>query len=277
MRLGTRGSVRRIDLSPALDLIGPLLREWANLRFDASGAVIDPTTGGSRRNLRLTEGRHREPGSRYAAIIETPSEELPEGPRTVLVVLNQDDAWLLGATFIDERLGWAADVEVHHGPLPHVDVTGRLDLAALLEDESTPGWLARLFGKTATGRAALDLAALDEHGDTLLDADARTSRFRGRARLGVDSSITTWAVEGRLALRGRRLGRLVLLVAGLPIRRRVDAAMQHFWKRSGQWVTQVEKNLVEIASLVEGEGGPGPFVHRALWDPHFDPRPPGAS
>jgi hypothetical protein len=254
-----------------------MLTEWANLRFDASGAVIDPITGGSRRGLRLTEGRHREPGSRYAAIIETPSDELPEGPRTVLVVLNQDDDRLLGATVIDERQGWAADVEIHHGPLPHVDVTGRLDLAALLEDERTPGWLARLFGRTATGRAALDLAALDEHGATLLDADARTRRFRGRARLGVDSSITTWAVEGHLALRGRGLGRLVLLVAGSPIRRRVDAAMQGFWERSGQWVTQVEKDLVEVASLVEGEGGAGPFVRRALWDPHFDPRPPGAS
>jgi hypothetical protein len=183
VRFGTGGRLRRIDLSPALELIPPLLAEWASLRFDVSGAAIDPLTGVSRADLRLIEGRHRQPGCRYAAILGTASPMATHEGRRLLVVLKHHDAWRLAASVVDEH-GAVVDAEIRHGRLPHVYVNFRLDLTPLLEDDGSLGCLGRFFGRMAEGTATLDLGALEERGTVLLDAEARVSRFRAE-RFGV--------------------------------------------------------------------------------------------
>jgi hypothetical protein len=36
----------------------------------------------------------------------------------------------------------------------------------------------------------------------------------------------------------------------------------------------VKGQLVELARMVDGEGGEAALVHRALWEEDFDPTPP---
>ena len=53
MRLSTSGSIPRFDHSLLVDALVPLREEWAALRFDAAGDVVNPVTGASLDVLRL--------------------------------------------------------------------------------------------------------------------------------------------------------------------------------------------------------------------------------
>jgi hypothetical protein len=78
MKVRTSGTLRRIDLQPALACIPALLDEWAELRFDRSGMMLNPLTGEPQRAVKLVAGRHRRPGARYEVTTEAPVYDLPE-------------------------------------------------------------------------------------------------------------------------------------------------------------------------------------------------------
>jgi hypothetical protein len=78
MKVRTSGTLRRIDLQPALACIPALLAEWAELRFDRSGMMLNPLTGEPQRAFKLVAGRHRRPGARYEVTTEAPVYDLPE-------------------------------------------------------------------------------------------------------------------------------------------------------------------------------------------------------
>ena len=65
MRFSTSGSLRRLDVSLLVDAVGPLRAEWAALRFDADGNLVNPVSGAPIDTIRLLEGRHRAEGARY--------------------------------------------------------------------------------------------------------------------------------------------------------------------------------------------------------------------
>jgi hypothetical protein len=101
--------------------------------------------------------------------------------------------------------------------------------------------------------------------------------LRFDARADLHTTTTTWNADGAVSLRARGLGRLVMLVVGGRLRRRIEEWLEQLWRISDQRMADSEAALRELAGMTEREGGAAAFVRRALWDPHFDPRPPSAS
>lgn len=300
MRLKTSGSVRRIDLQAAQQLLPPLVDEWARLTFGPDGAVVNPITGGPHTALVLVEGRHRQAGTRYAVTIETPTIEVPPDPgpeaggsadddlrriqelrrreagitvgaerTTLAVVVRADDSRRLAVTVGDEGGNWSVEVDIEHGPLPRIELVGRVDLTALVRGAGAPGCLAGFLGGPAHGTATIDPSALAGGRGTLLDATGSMKRFGGTARAEVETSSRAWRVDGAVSVRASGLGRIALLVAGRRVRRQAAQALQQCWESSETWIGGVEDDLRELSSEIERAGGPEPFVHRALWDADY--------
>lgn len=267
-----------------LELLPALRQEWEGLQFDLSGRVVNPLTGDPEDTLVLTEGRHRHNGARYRVTVALPVSAAVEpassgagveaagrnGESTYLLTLHHDDGLRLALTVAKEPERWSFDVDLHHGPVPRVELVGRVDLSAALVADGTPRWAAGALGGTGAGRATVDLGALDGPSSSLVDAEGRANRFHGDARLDVGASLRRWSIDGGASLRGRGLGRLVLLMARRRIRRGVERGVERFWEREEVWAADVECDLQELDVAVAQEGGPAAFVRRALWDPSFD-------
>jgi hypothetical protein len=136
LKVTTSGVLRRIDLAPAIDLLPALFQEWDDLQFDHAGQVVDAPVGSAISQLLLIEGRHRQPGARYEVTTDQP----------VFATLVHHDQRRVVATLSDGRRRWAADVELQRKRLPTIDVTLRVDLAALTSTDATPGRLDRFLG-----------------------------------------------------------------------------------------------------------------------------------
>lgn len=273
----TSGAVRRIDLAQAVKLLPPLFAEWARLEFDGSGAVINPITREPMSALALVAGRHRAPDARYRVTIETPR---PDGSgvdvSTSFVTLTKDDAYGMAATISEDRGRWAVNVDIQRGVLPRIEAAGWVDLTAMIKDEVGVGCLAGLLGGSGEGSATLDLATLTGQGGRLFEANGHANRFRGAGRADVVGSAAEWKLDAALSLRARGLGRAVLLVMGRRIRRALEDQIKRYWESAADRVTTAETDLRLLATEVERVGGEEEFVHRALWDPNFDPPRPGA-
>ncbi|MEO5840104.1 MAG: hypothetical protein ABIQ73_27345 [Acidimicrobiales bacterium] len=260
MRATTAGVLRRIDLTPAIDLLPELFQQWNELHFDQSGEVLDAPPGTALSRLVLVEGRHRQADSRYVVTLDEP----------VVVTLKHDDSYTIAATISDERRRWAVDVEIGRARLPTIDLAIRVDLVAATSTDGTPGRMSRLLGESGEGRATIDLRPIEGKGGTLVDAHGRMNRFRGTARGEVDTGAENWSVDAAVSVRGRGLGRVVMLLAGRRVRRHFEHRFEQFWRTSDARIIRAERALQHLAAAVQREGGEGPLVRRALRDPDFD-------
>lgn len=257
-----------------LELLPPLRDEWTRLRFDSSGRVTNPLTGEEQETLMLIEGRHRQPAARYRVTVPERSGPVASGGGSCLMTLHHDDEHRLTFTLSQEHERWSVDVDLHHGDRPRVVLVGRLDLGAALEADGTPGCLARLVAGPTGTTVTLDLGALEGPSSPLVVADGHADRLHADGRIDVGASGRRWRVDGEAAVRGRGLGRLVLLLARRRVRRSVEHGVESFRDRADEWISEVERDVERVRSAVEREGGPEAFVHRTLWDPAFDPGPP---
>ena len=304
MRISTSGRLARVDLAPVLALLPALTNEWARLRFGADGKAVNPVTGEAVDAFALVDGTHRRTGARYAVIVETPKLELPvelkddfkaeqdrltrgkysreswndymdrrerasvrvgTERRTLLLTLQADDASHIAVSVTDERARWVVDVDMTHRRFPRVALAGRADVTGMLKDDDMPGCVRVLIGGSAQGHATVDLAAI-EAGGTLLDGDGRARLGRVQARGRVRSSAKEWRVDGSLTVKPKGIGRIGALVIRRR-RREMSAELQRFWGAADGLKGQVER----LKRSISAEGGPAAFVHRALWDPTFDP------
>ena len=284
MRLATSGSVRRVDITLLVGAIEALRAEWAALRFGADGALMNPVTGAPHPDLRLVEGRHRVPGARYELVTRTPVlEPDPAGQReaiqtgvtetTSTAVLRTDDSRRLAVTIGDATQLWSVDVDMVHARLPRFDVAGRFDATAMIAAEGVPGCLSRLLGGVATGMATVDLSAIERRGRTkLVDASGRFNRFRGNGSVNVKTSARTWDVTARAAVRGKGLGRLVMLFAGGRLRAAFDEATATFWDDAATAMDEAARDLARIGDLVATEGGVSTVIHRLIWEEGYGDR-----
>jgi hypothetical protein len=264
VKVTTSGVLRRIDLTPAIDLFPALFHQWDDLQFDDTGHVVDARTGSAISQLVLVEGRHRQPGARY---------QLTKG-EPVFATLTHDDQRRIVATISDKRGRWTADVELERERLPTIDLTVRVDLAAFASTDATPGRIDRFLGGRGGGRATVDLRTIEGSGGTLVDARGRVNRFRVAGRGDVDTGPASWSVDAALSVAGRGLGRVVMLLGGRRLRRYFDRTLQKFWQTAEARTSRAERVLQRLSDAVQHEGGETAFVHRALWDPDFEPRPP---
>lgn len=274
MRFRSAVDVRRIDVEPVLELLSPLRDEWTRLRFDASGRVVNALNGEAQQTLVLSEGRHRQPAARYRVTVPERYGRAAAGDDSCLVTLHHDDEHRLTFTVSQEHERWSVDVDLHHGSRPRVVLVGRLDLRAVLEADGTPRGLAGLVTGPTGVTVTVDLGALEGPSSPLVIADGHANRFHADGRIDVGASGRRWRVDGEAGVRGRGLGRLVLLLARRRVRRGVERGVESFRGRADEWISEVERDVEQLRSSVEREGGPEAFVHRTLWDPVFDPGPP---
>ncbi|MCD9199304.1 hypothetical protein [Aeromicrobium wangtongii] len=301
MRFSTSGSLRRIDVSLLASAIEALRGEWAALRFDAAGALLNPISGAAIGDVRLVEGRHRSPGARYDITIRTPvlepdpaqlraldaehlgredtdwdtcfdrrqaiSVQTGETETTASVVLRADDSRVLAASVTDASQLWSVDVDLVHGRLPRIEATGRLDATAMIAAEQVPGCLARLLGGVATGTATVDLAAIERRGrNTLVEGSGQFNRFRADGAARVTTSARSWDVGAKIRLRGKGIGRLVLRIFGGRLRREFDASMTTGWATAATAMDGIERQLGAVRTFIDQEGGLADVVHRTLWE-----------
>ncbi|WP_166355623.1 hypothetical protein [Phytoactinopolyspora limicola] len=267
MRLQTTGNVQRLDLAGVLDLIPALVNEWADLRFDESGAVVHPDTREPQPQLTLREGRHRTPGTRYDLRFPT----VRPTPDVASVTLRRDDEVQLSLTLTESRDRWTIDADLRHGRPPNLDLTARADLTGLMRDGEIPGivaWLFRGIGDVAVHVTPAPL--LDGSGE-VLNAAGHAGRLRFGATIEVASTSTHWDVKAAFTLSARGLARPILLIARPIIKRKIAQADARFWAQASAAVTELRKELDEIEEAVANEGGPQPFVRRALWNPDDPP------
>lgn len=305
MRFSTSGSLRRIDISLLIAVVGPLRTEWAGLRFDPSGALVNALSGEPMPDFRLIEGAHRKVGARYEVVGRTPVME-PDPARlraldaellgvpdtdwdeyyrrresisvqtgvtetTTTFTLRADDARTLAVTVTDPDELWAVEIDITHGRLPRIEVSGRLDVTEMLAHEM-PGCLSRILGGTASGAATIDLGALEARRGALADGSGGFNRFRGEGGVTVKTSARSWSVKAKGRLRARGLGRPVLLFGGRRLRRAVNEAVEDFWRDAPTSVDTLERTLRHARPVVEAEGGVAAMLHQALWDPAYAER-----
>ncbi|MGE3622121.1 MAG: hypothetical protein AB7L84_16830 [Acidimicrobiia bacterium] len=297
-----------MDLAPVVDLFPALWDEWAGLRFDGHGRLLNGMTGGVVEGLTLAEGRHRQPGARYRLTVVTPEVDLPDALRTELdeeasalsrrkasrdewsahtarrreasvqvgtrrhdlvTVLHEDTARKVAFTVSHEDQPWSVDVVVERRRVPRVTLDGCIDLTASLRAAGMPGCLSALFGGTGRGTAAVDLGSL-ERSARALEASGRANRFRAEVAADVRTSAARWAVKGRARLRARGLGRPVLWFTGRKLRSGLDRAFADLWASADAMSAELEEELHRLRAAIHAEGGPAAFVRRALWDDGFD-------
>ncbi len=296
-------------MSPIVDLLPALWEKWGGLEFDRDGQVLNSLTSEPLASFALVDGRHRQPGARYRATITTPKYDLPEGRRAefekesrklsqrnakqeewsdhfarrreasvqvgteeqlLTLTLRDDNSRRLAFGVSDETEHWTVDVDLEHGRLPSVQVSGTLDLTARLKADGTPGCLSGILGGTGVGTATVDLATV-ERGGSLVVAEGRATRFRGNLGVDVRTSATTWSIEGTFVLRARGLARPILWFAGRRMRRSIDQSVAEFWSDSESHVRELDRQVQRLRAAIAEEGGSAPFVRRSLWDDGFDP------
>lgn len=309
VRFTTSGQLRRIDVSPVVDLLPALREEWAGLQFDRDGSLVNPLTLTPVRSVSLLDGRHRHVGARYRVTVTVPKLDLPDDRRAefekesqklsrrnakqdawdehfarrreasvqvgtderlLTATLREDNSRTLALTLTDEHEHWTVAVDIEHGRLPSVSIRGTLDLAALLEAQGTPGCLAGILGGTGEGTGIVDLATLERDGRVIY-AQGHANRFRVSLHLEVRTSATQWMLDGRGVLRARGLARPILWFAGRRIRRSMDHSLAEFWSTSESRMREVDLEMHRLRSAIEEEGGQASFVRRMLWDEDFDP------
>lgn len=282
MKTTTCGAVPHLDLGPVLALVPALWGEWDQLRFAPGGEVLDPLTGGTRPELRLTGGAHRQPGASY--LVTLPPTAPPDGavrpapgssstatPTEVAVVVERDDGRTLDLSLRGSEGHWTAEVAVARGLVPRVELTARIDIRGLLRAEGQSGCVAALVGSSLQVTAMVDAAPLEGRGSQAAEATVRVRRVRAHGAVAVTPRPGRWDVTGDATLRGRGLGRVVLAVAGGWIRRTIDRQAVAFWAAVAEGEDDRRAELEQLEAEVAVAGGPGPFVRRALWDPTFDP------
>lgn len=281
MRLKRSAELRREDLAPVFALIPPLHDEWRRLRFDSAGAVINPTPKSPEPAFALSSGCHRTAGATYRITIETPILEVPEEHRgrsletgtkrsvTDLRLLVDD---LSGVAFAlgDHDEMWSAVVRSDRSPRPRVEGTWTVDLSEYVRRESGKDWgcLGWIFGGRGHVEATLDTAALSGAGGRLFQVTGRINRFRVRSRVDLEAQRDTWSVTVDVRLRGRGLGRFVLLFG----RRRIRDSFEHMVDAVLGATDSDDPGtaLEQLSTAVAEVGGPQRFVHLSLWEEDFD-------
>ncbi|MFV0252648.1 MAG: hypothetical protein ACK5H2_04860 [Beutenbergiaceae bacterium] len=282
MQFRTSGALAKVDLSPVLALIPPLWTEWANLKFDRTGGLVNPLTGTVLEMPTLVEGQHRRPGACYRFTVVTQGEEFPAGQppgtappqvvirsHTVEATLRADTAQALTFALRDPSGTWTGDLTIRRTRLPIIEFSGSTPVEAHLEQD-IPAWIVRVFGKTLAGGFRADLGAVEQ------DLQAVTGTLtmgRSSASLTVDvhPQLEQWSVDTRATLQGRGLARLPLWLFRARIRAAVDQALATFWSQTATRMRDLDVALVELTADIDAAGGPAPFLHRALWDSDFTP------
>ncbi len=303
MRLTTSGSIPRFDHSLFVEALVPLREEWAALRFDAAGHVVNPVTGRSSDALQLVEGRHRVAGARYETVVRTPVTAADPERKQALdaemlgtpdvdwteygrrlheisaptgeidesigrFTLRGDDARTLAITLADPTELWSVDIDLLHGRIPRVEVVGRADATAMMVAGDAPRWLARRVGGDASGSATIDLATFERRDTgTFADGEGRLKLVRGAATATVTPTLASWDVAASADVTGKGLGRLALRLFRSRIQRSFDTAAATYWSGLPDTVASLREYLRQLQAVVDGEGGLDALIHLALWEP----------
>lgn len=310
MRFETSGELLRLDLDPVAELVPAMRDEWAGLRFDERGRLVNPVTGDALDAVALVDGRHRQVGATYRITVTSPTLDLPPDRRTAFerearrlgrrntsaeqwrehaarrrdalvpvgskqaryfATIREDNGHKLAVTVSHERRRWTVEADVEHlVGLPKVALRGHVDLTGWLKDEGMPRLLAAILGGKAHATVTVGPEAL-ERGGALLEAEGSANRFGGEARLDSRTSMTAWHLSGNSTIRTRGLGRLVLRLAGRRVRDRIEQSVADFWASSDATMRSVQEELLSLRAATDVEGGPAPFARRLLWDRNFDP------
>jgi hypothetical protein len=304
MRLSTSGSIPRVDHTLLVDALVPLREEWAALRFDAAGDVVNPVSGASLDGLRLLEGRHRVAGARYQVTIRTPVVAPdPDGQQALDAemlgrpdvdwdeygrrlaalsaptgridesitgfTLRGDDGRALSVTLTDPAGLWIVDVDILHGRIPRVEITARADATAMLTTGGAPRWIARRVGGDASGSAAIDLATFEQRGgtSTFADGEGRLKLVRATATATVAPTPDTWDVVATADVTGKGLGRLALRLFRSRLQRSFDTAAASYWTGLPDTMVALRQFERQLRTVVDGEGGIAALIHVGLWEP----------
>jgi hypothetical protein len=309
VRFITSGDLRRVDLSPFVELLPALRDEWAGLKFDSGGQVLNALSGEPVTSFALVEGRHRQPGAQYRATVTTPKYDLPDSRRDefeeesrklsqgtadqaawndhfarrrqasvrvgtevqlLTARLREDNSRRLWFSVSDQQERWTVDVDLEHGRLPRIGISGTLDLTAQLKADGAPGCLSSLLGGIGQGAGTVDLGATERDGRAV-EVEGSANRFRGSLHVDVRTSASEWAIDGQGVLGARGMARPILWFAGRRIRRSIEKSLSDFWSESESKVNDLDRGIQRLQAAIAEEGGAAPFVRRALWDENFDP------
>ncbi|MCP3877262.1 MAG: hypothetical protein GY701_02540 [Sulfitobacter sp.] len=279
VELTGRGTVSRFDLDGLWSLLPVLREEWANLEFTSSGSVTNPFTAEPLDTLVLLDRRHRQPGAEYSMTPATPTDAAGSGPEGAEVTafrlrLDVDDHRQLRVLVIDPDKGWSAQVTLAHGADPQLEIAFRANLNAVMANQGETSTAAKLlFGGKATADATLDTAALRGQSGDLASVSGQVNRFPFRAHLTVDSSPALWDLDFGATIEARRLGRILVLLAGGQLRREITSGFAGLAARWDGHVTDLRSGIQDLEAAIGSAGGPEQFVHRWLWDPTFNPQP----
>ncbi|MCP3878719.1 MAG: hypothetical protein GY701_10065 [Sulfitobacter sp.] len=276
--LGGQATMPRFDLGGLWSLLPALREEWAGLNFAASGSVTNPLTAEHLDTLVLVSKRHRQPGAEYSLTLAVPTDAPESGlaePEVTAVDLRLevDDHRQLRVLVVDPKGAWSAQLTLGHDADPRLEVALRANLTAILANEGETSTLARLLlGGKATVDATIDTATLRGKSGDLASASGRVNRFPFRAHLAVDTSQVSWNVDFDATLRARRLGRLLILLAGGPLQRDIETGFAGMAARWDRHLVDLQSQIEELETAIHAVGGPERFVQRWLWDPTFSPQ-----
>ena len=309
MRFTTSGDLRRVDLSPFVELLPALREEWAGLKFDRDGQVLNALSGEPVTSFALVEGRHRQPGAQYRATVMTPKYDLPDSRRAefeeelrnlsrrnadqeawddhvarrsqasvrvgtevqlLTARLREDSSRRLRFSLSGQQERWTVDVDLESGRLPRIRISATLDLTAQLEDDGVPGCLSSFLGGIGKGAGTVDLATTERDGRAV-EMEGRANRFRGSLQVDVRTSASKWAIDGRGTLGARGMARPILWFAGRRIRRSIEKSLADFWLESEAKMNDLDRGIRRLRAAIAEEGGAAPLVRRSLWDENYDP------
>jgi hypothetical protein len=262
VRARDQATVNRVDYGPAMSVVMDLVRCWKHLRFDRDAAVVVPRSHQRREGLRVLEGVHPNPGTRYrVVIVERVAPEFTDEERRELTKLGA------GAAGRDQMTEWARrrraaleasgrmeskttslDAELLANDAEtltvrfvaasqrhvNIDVTVERPAAprtvAIVVDGRLEGsWWAR--GAVAgTSRLSIDRLPPEGSSSPQLEADLRHRRAMGSATVRVrPGDGDTWGVSVDIRARGRGVVRPLAAITSpwlaRAVRRQLRASM----------------------------------------------------
>lgn len=269
MQVTGRRSLRRLDLGALERLVPAVVAEWHDLVFDDAGSALDPRDGTPTDSFRLVSGTHRAPGARY--LVRTPQGDEP--PLETDLLLRRDDPGVLAVTVSSRTSSWSVEAEVTGLPegamtkapvRPRCELSGSVDLAAELRRADLPGPVAWLVGRSASGTAVLDAAALDEGPTSVATAHGRLSRAAVGAALEVTTGLSHWDLAASIEVTARGLAGLVLRVARRWVEPHLVRGLEQALNDLAD-ADEHQRELADLAARTETAGGPRAFVRSELW------------
>lgn len=248
IRVGAQTTLSAIDVRTLAAVLPALAMRWRGLPFEQG--VYVPAAGPRREGLRVEQGSHPHPGTRYLVLLASahvpnpPDEGVGDEPRPVkmLVELLADDIHRLRIRV--QRVGGpdVVEAELRRPDRPEsitVDVAGTVP----------GGWPAGGPFTVKAGIALDQMPPVQSSGPQLV-AEAKHRRAYG----WVDAAIRAagagfWTVEVAIRVRGRGVARPIVAVLAPVVRRYAQRGLDAFLDRLPTEVDQFNRELREEFGL----------------------------